>query len=203
MFNKFRKDQFNLYQKARDHLIKHPSILVSLEKFFSEYIYRMLKQNITAIKADYDEASYLYPFWQNYPPDERGRKPRGDQFPWIEVGEHVIGDKLARLMSTDFTIRDVGIPTGPDKRFVLQSDIIKRKTDGFTDSVWFFVDIKSVGPRDDFDHTVMSHNQISGDVKDHFNSPPLGSRYFPTFGGEGVDDFGLSFFRYDSPSITR
>jgi hypothetical protein len=40
-------------------------------------------------------------------------------------------------------------------------------------------------------------------VKDHVNSPALGSRYFPTFGGEGVDDFGLSFFRYDSPSITK
>jgi len=40
-------------------------------------------------------------------------------------------------------------------------------------------------------------------VKYHVNSPPLGSRYFPTFGGEWVDDFGLSFFRYDSPSITK
>lgn len=163
MFNKFRKDQFLLYQKARDHLIKHPSILISLEKFVSEYTYRMLKGNISAIKADYDEASYLYPFWQNYPPDERGRKPRGDQFPWIEVGEHVIGDKLGRLLSRDFKISDAGIPTGPDKRFILQSELIKKITDGFTDSIWFFVDIKSVGPRDDFEHTVMSHNQISGD----------------------------------------
>lgn len=34
---------------------------------------------------------------------------------------------------------------------------------GYTDSAWLMVDIKSAGPRDDFDHAVMSHNQVSGD----------------------------------------
>jgi hypothetical protein len=32
----------------------------------------------------------------------------------------------------------------------------------FIGTCWLFLDIKSVGPRDDQDHTVMSHNQISG-----------------------------------------
>jgi hypothetical protein len=40
-------------------------------------------------------------------------------------------------------------------------------------------------------------------VKDHVNSPPLESPHFPTFGRERLDDFGLNFFRYDSPSMTK
>jgi len=31
-----------------------------------------------------------------------------------------------------------------------------------TDAAWLMLDIKSVGPRDDANHTVMSHNQVSG-----------------------------------------
>lgn len=125
-----------------------------------------LVQLLTVAKAeiveDYDEASFLFPFWQNYPPLERGRQPRGDQFPWIEVGEHAIGAKLARLLGESFEIRDPGLPAGPDQRFVLKSDDICRHTGGYTNSVWLFIDIKSVGPRDNFEHAVMSHNQISG-----------------------------------------
>jgi len=54
------------------------------------------------------------------------------------------------------------LPTGADERFVISDPQIK-KIIGISDSAWVFVDIKSVGPRDDFDHTVMSHNQVSGD----------------------------------------
>lgn len=162
MFNTFRKEQHVTYIKAREHLIAHPEILIRIEQFFSEYIINLLQANIDVIISDYNEASYLYPFWQQYPPDNRGRQPRGDQFPWIEVGEHAIGDKLPRLFQKDFKIRDVGLPTGPDKRFIVSSPEIYQ-INGFTSSVWLFIDIKSVGPRDDADHTVMSHNQISGD----------------------------------------
>lgn len=163
MFNKFRKNQYPAYQKARKTLVENPNMLIDLEKFFAGYVRQLLEKNLSTIKNDYNEASYLYPFWQQYPPDERGRKPRGDQYPWIEVGEHTIGDKLSRLLQADFEIRDIGLPTGPDKRFVLKNKRIAKITKGFTNTIWLFVDIKSVGPRDDFDHTVMSHNQISGD----------------------------------------
>jgi len=98
-----------------------------------------------------------------YAPDERGRKPRGDQYPWIEVGEHAIGAKLGRLLSKDFLVRDTGLPTGPDQRFILAGDKISEITNGLTQMAWLMIDIKSVGPRDDFEHTVMSHNQISGE----------------------------------------
>lgn len=143
--------------------IEHPKILISLEKYFANSIKQLLERNIKDIESDFNEASYLYPFWQNYPPDARGRKPKGDQIPWIEVGEHAIGDKLPRLLQDKFIVRDIGIPAGPDKRFVLKNKDILAITNGLTSSAWLFADIKSVGPRDDFEHTVMSHNQVSGD----------------------------------------
>jgi hypothetical protein len=62
-----------------------------------------------------------------------------------------------------FRIRDSGLPTGPDERYVLTHQDVAKCVSGYTDSAWLFVDIKSVGPRDNFDHTVMSHNQVSGD----------------------------------------
>jgi hypothetical protein len=163
MFNLHRATQYKLYNQARSFLINNPEILIDLEQYFSKHLTTLLKGNLDEIQKDFDEASLLFPFWQNYPPDHRGRQPRGDQFPWIEVGEHVIGDKLTRMLADDFSIRDVGLPTGPDKRYVLSNDKILQITKKFTNSIWLFLDIKSVGPRDDSDHTVMSHNQISGD----------------------------------------
>jgi hypothetical protein len=123
---------------------------------------KLITDNLTSIVADYNETSYLFPFWQNYPPDERGRQPVGDQYPWIEVGEHVFSTKLTRLVEPIFKIRDIGLPTGADLRLVLSNDTIEKITKRYSNSCWLFIDVKSVGPRDDQDHTVMSHNQISG-----------------------------------------
>lgn len=57
---------------------------------------------------------------------------------------------------------DVGLPTGSDVRLVISNDTISQITNEITNSCWLFLEIKSVGPRDDQDHAVMSHNQISG-----------------------------------------
>lgn len=162
MFNKYRAIQFEAYKKARAHFIEHPEVLIELEHYFVDSLAASIISKKDELVRDYDEASYLYPFWQAYPPDERGRSPKGDQYPWIEVGEHAVGDKLIRILTGDFHLRDTGIPTGPDKRFVLENEKIGEITKGYTNSAWLFVDIKSVGPRDDQQHTVMSHNQISG-----------------------------------------
>ncbi len=163
MINLHRKNQFTTYNSARNHFIANPDSLIELEKFLTNHLATIIKENISEIKKDYNEASYLYPFWENYPPEDRGRQPIKDQYPWIEVGEHAIGSKLSRLLNSSFRVRDTGLPTGSDQRFVLTNDTITNATGGITDSVWFFVDIKSVGPRDDQHHTVMSHNQVSGD----------------------------------------
>jgi len=163
VFNRYRDQQFKRYSEAREYFVKNPDLLIELEHFFTEYVKKLIITNWVAFARDYDEASYLYPFWQNYPPDERGRQPKGDQFPWIEVGEHAIGAKIPLLLTADFKVRDPGIPTGADLRFVVASETIAKITKGFTDSAWLTIEIKSVGPRDDADHTVMSHNQVSGD----------------------------------------
>lgn len=155
--------QFNLYNNARNFFIANPGLLIQLEEYLTNDLVALLTANLSEIKRDYNEASYLYSFWSNYPPEDRGNQPKGDQYPWIEVGEHAIGSKLARLLAVNYSIRDTGFPTGSDQRFVLSSQIIGRLTGGLTSSAWFFIDVKSIGPRDDQSHTVMSHNQVSAD----------------------------------------
>ncbi|MBN2068881.1 MAG: BglI family type II restriction endonuclease [Opitutales bacterium] len=162
MFEEHSKTQFELYNKARDSFIEQPNLLIELEKKITTFLFRSISSDLEEITRNYNEASFLYPFWKNYPPDERGRSPRGDQFPWIEVGEHALGTRLYHYFQK-FNAKDVGLPTGADQRFVIKSDFIRDITHGLTNSAWVFIDIKSVGPRDDFDHAVMSHNQISGD----------------------------------------
>src|SRR5690606_17190212 len=161
MFHKNRSAQFLHYNNARHYFLSHPERIVQLEKYLSDEIEQLLTDNLDEVVTDYNEASYIFPFWQNYPPRERGRKPIGDQFPWIEVGEHVVGRKLARWLPRTFRVRDTGSPTGPDERFLLSSPEVKEILE-ITDSTWLFLDIKSVGPRDDADHAVWSHNQVSG-----------------------------------------
>ena len=119
MINEYRANQFNEYNKARAHFINNPSLLIELEEYLTNYLVNAIKSNINEIKTDYNEASYLYPFWQNYPPEDRGRQPIKDQYPWIEVGEHAIGSKLPRIISKDFDVKDTGVPTGSDERFFL------------------------------------------------------------------------------------
>lgn len=162
MFNKFRNSQYSIYNQARNYFIQNYNQLIGIEKFISLKINEIVNNNIQQIADDFNETSHLYPFWQNYPPEERGRSPIGDQYPWIEVGEHTIGDKLPRLLEPYFCIRDVGLPTGADVRLVLTHPEINNLTNRFTDTCWLFLDIKSVGPRDDQSHAVMSPNQISG-----------------------------------------
>lgn len=163
MYKEHRQDTFEIYNMARNTCIENPNLLIGLEKELSFLCKHYLKENYEEFEKDYNEANYLQPFWKNYPPDDRGKMPVGDQVPWIEVGEHAIGHKLNRFISSDFHIREVGLPSGADNRFVISSPQFERITDGFTDSVMAFIDIKSVGPRDDFEHTVISPYQVSGD----------------------------------------
>jgi hypothetical protein len=163
VFAKHNTQQFQAYNAARSHFVAHPEQLIALEQYFIDYLASLLVAHASEIRLDYDEASYLYPFWQRYPPDDRGNQPKQDQYPWIEVGEHAIGSKLARLFGQDFKMRDAGLPTGSDQRFLLEHDEIRKITKGQTNQVWLFIDIKSAGPRDEQDHAVMSHNQVSGD----------------------------------------
>lgn len=161
MFYDHVNSQFESYKKAVDFFENNPSRLIELEKFVNNEILHFIDLHLPEIVRDYNEASYLHPFWKNYPPLDRGRNPRGDQYPWIEVGEQVFGNKLSRYFANNFAIKDAGLPSGADDRCIIASERIKQIL-GITDSVWVFIDIKSAGPRDNFEHAVMSPYQISG-----------------------------------------
>lgn len=162
MYNQNRISKYNVYHHARSHYLANFQELIDLEEFITNMTVEVIKDNLDEFVEDYNEASFLHPFWAVYPPENRGRQPIGDQIPWIEVGEHAIGRKLSRLISNKFFIREVGLPAGPDDRFLLQSDKLRSLT-SITDSIMFFSDIKSVGPRDDAEHIVLSPYQVSGE----------------------------------------
>lgn len=161
MFEDYSEVQYQLYHKAVDYYSLHPSKLIEIEKFVMNEILHFIDLHKPEIVRDYNEASYLYSFWKNYPPEDRGRQPVHDQYPWIEVGEQVFGNKLARYFNANFNVRDAGLPSGSDDRCIISSQRIEEIL-GITDSVWVFIDIKSAGPRDNFEHAVMSPYQISG-----------------------------------------
>lgn len=163
MYNGFRAQIFKHYNKARDYFIKNSAQLMEIECFVTKVVNDTIQRNYAECKRDYDEANYMQPFWANYPPDDRGRAPVGDQVPWIEVGEHAIGHKLCRLISNNYNISEKGLPSGADNRFTISSPQIAKICKGYTDTAFVFLDIKSVGPRDDFNHTVISPYQVSGD----------------------------------------
>jgi len=131
LFSTHTNRQFTAYNNARTRLISNPELLIGLEQYLTSHLKESIIANLDQIKDDYNEASYLFPFWKNYPPDDRGRQPIMDQYPWIEVGEHAIGCKLPRILEDQFTIRDVGLPTGADQRFVLTHNDILTITGGF------------------------------------------------------------------------
>lgn len=163
MFNEKRKYLFERYHDAYNYFSENSAALIQLEKYIVTLVNNIILSNYPEIEHDYNEASYLYPFWANYPPDNRGRAPIGDQIPWIEVGEHSVGHKLCRLISQNYRISETGLPSGADNRFILYSPDIYTITSGLTDCAFIHLDIKSVGPRDDADHTVISPYQVSGD----------------------------------------
>ena len=188
MFKKYQDKQFKKYNSARDELIKNPEILFRLEKYFSDILKTEIEKDKERIIKNYNEASYLFPFWRNYPPEERGRDPVGDQYPWIEVGEHAVGDKLIKYFN-NFKILEIGLPSGADERFVLQSDKILTLTNNLTDKIWLHIDIKSVGPRDNFEHLVMGHNQISGNGEWQVADKGLTNKAFTAVGSRRSHKF--------------
>jgi hypothetical protein len=150
------------YVKARSTLLSEPSVILAIEQATSQALATLLRNDITTIKELYDMASALKPYWVNNPPDDRGRAPSGDQFPWIEVGEHAVGSRLLQQAHTRWGALDVGFPLGSDQRFLFPSTAAYDLSGGTFNNVWAMVDIKSVGPTDDQDHVVLGHNQVSG-----------------------------------------
>ncbi len=191
MFTQYAKPQYKAYIEAVNYFNGNPQKLIDAEKFVMKEILHFIDIQLPDIETDYNEASYLYSFWKNYPPLDRGRAPVGDQYPWIEVGEQVFDNKLQRYFNANFAVKDSGLPSGADDRCIISSERI-RQILGITNSVWVFIDIKSAGPRDDFDHAVMSPYQISGSGE--WNNVADGIRNMPikAIGRTATHDFHCS-----------
>ena len=177
MFRTHMEIQHASYNEAMRYYSDNFESIIKIEEFVMNEIRHFIDLHSPEIKRDYNEASYLYPFWKNYPPLDRGRAPIGDQYPWIEVGEQVFGNKLARYFAANFAVKDSGLPSGSDDRCIISSERIKQIL-GISDSVWVFIDINSAGPRDDFNHAVMSPYQVSGsgdwiNVDDGITNQPI------------------------------
>lgn len=161
------------YLELREQLLQDPGPLLDAEEKLTGFLADAVDEELASIERLYNSASELYPYWKNYPPLDRGRQPKGDQIPWIEVGEHAVGTRLIQLFAErGVQIRDFGFPSGADLRFEIDSD-----TDHDLPRTWVHIDIKSVGPRDDADHTVVSHNQVSGSGE--WQSPTSGVENAP------------------------
>ena len=161
MFTRYTAKQYEAYKQSHDWFVENPNRLADAEKYLVNCIAETLLDFIDEFRDDYNEANYLFPFWGNYPPSDRGNNPIGDQVPWIEVGEHSIGHRVERLMGSRFTIREIGMPSGTDDRFLLSNSRLK-KILGITSSVMVFLDVKSTGPRESHDDLVVSPYQVSG-----------------------------------------
>ncbi|MGH9856516.1 MAG: BglI family type II restriction endonuclease, partial [Acidobacteriota bacterium] len=69
MFKIHAEPQFKKYNEARDFLLENPKVLIDLEKYFSDKLMEILRNHEAEIVRDYNEASFLHPFWKNYPTD--------------------------------------------------------------------------------------------------------------------------------------
>lgn len=180
------------YTQTRRTLLSNLNVVSAVEHYATASLCALLSKYVSQIRRDYDEASSLRPYWVNYPPDDRGRAPRGDQIPWIEVGEHAVGDNLISRIHELGDVRFEGLPAGPDIRFTLRSDEVRELSEGVLDGVWFMVDVKSVGPRDNFEHAVMSHNQVSGSGEWDMVSGSISNRVVTAVGARASHKFHCS-----------
>ncbi|MBF4222979.1 hypothetical protein EAY74_22295, partial [Vibrio anguillarum] len=125
--------------------------ILSLEQRTTETLVRAISSQAANIKRDFDKAFNLMPFWSAYAPVQRGHMPRGEAFPWGEVGEKVVEGYLYSLLPQVFNeVAFPGIPYGHDVRFS-------------TLDAFIHIDAKSTGPTDNLNEVVSSPNQVTGD----------------------------------------
>lgn len=139
------------YQLARERLLENNcEQLLRLEESVTNSLINSILRVASNIKDDFDSATSLKPFWDQYAPVQRGHMPRGEAYPWGEVGEKVVEGHLYSIMSQVFEgVRFLGVPYGHDIRFT-------------TNNAFIHIDAKSTGPTDNANEVVSSPNQVTG-----------------------------------------
>jgi len=139
------------YLNARKCIIDSDSeFILSEEARVTELIIDRLASRYREIKHDFDNAYRTKEYWELYAPIQRGHKPRGEAYPWGEVGEKVIEGHLYSSLNEMFErINFPGIPYGHDIRFSTEKSFVH-------------IDVKSTGPTDNPNEVVSSPNQVTG-----------------------------------------
>lgn len=142
----------NQYFQIRTSILNHPQKILEIEEHYTQFFLNILSKIIEDIHLDFTENTHeLLPFWQNYPPEQRGRKPTGTAIPLLELGEKTISFHLLKSLTHHLPdINFPGLPSGGDIRFSTKDALIH-------------LDIKLTGPNDNSDELVVPPNQVSGD----------------------------------------
>lgn len=140
------------YFSIRSDLLKdNQSYLLTVEQYYMQFLVKTTLSVVDSIYRDFGYTKELYPFWNNYPPRQRGRSPTGQSIPWGEVGEKTVGLWLARAIAKgEPSITYPGLPLGGDIRFATGDALIH-------------LDLKLTGPNDNPHEIVASPHQVSGD----------------------------------------
>jgi hypothetical protein len=142
----------NLYFQERDRLLNNTNEIVRAEESFQdELVHNVLANCFASIHREFSISPVtLLRFWQNYPPEQRGRQPMGHSVPWLELGEKVLAfNIISELSKRHPNLKFHGLPTGGDMRFTLPG-------------LYIHLDIKMTGPNDNPNEVVVPPNQVSG-----------------------------------------
>lgn len=143
---------FKTYTDARKRLSDNPGQIVKLEREARDFLLDALLTVAPAIERDWGHAHDTLPYWIEAAPKQRGRQPRNQGVPWIEVAEYVPMSHMAAELGRRFGNDAVfpGLPTGGDLRFSLEKVLVH-------------LDGKAAGPNDRHDEVVVPPYQLSGD----------------------------------------
>ena len=141
----------NDYFAARNYFLSHLAHIIEVEQALTSIILNnVILEIIDDIYYDFSiRAKKLVPFWIEYPPEQRGRKPKGTAIPLLELGEKTLTSHLLAKLGQNKSIIYPGLPTGGDIRFA-------------TKDVYVHLDIKLTGPNDNPNEIVVPPNQVSG-----------------------------------------
>lgn len=140
------------YFAQREYYMANLGIVLETERQFTLWLLDEVILKVAAqINKDFSfQAEKLLPFWIEYPPEQRGRKPKGESIPLLELGEKTLVPHLLAALGQFSDVSFPGLPTGGDVRFA-------------TESAFVHLDIKLTGPNDNPDEIVVPPNQVSGD----------------------------------------
>jgi len=147
------------YHSIRSKLVSNYKDIIASERRYMDFLVGVTFKAATNLYADFCRAGELIPFWINYAPKQRGRKPKGTSIPWSEVGEKSLSaNLLLAIWQENPQITFPGLPFGGDVRFATGDAVIH-------------FDVKLTGPNDNPNEVVVPPQQVSGDGLKWNNGP--------------------------------